>query len=89
VHWAVWGDNRAGVEGTLHRISCIRNRRGDVVGLTCRAGPRRDGARGHGPRPAAHEQQPPLPRQVRPILLNLSATGFWNDKALKQYNMQE
>lgn len=32
------GDNRAGVEGTLHRISAIRNRRGDVVGLTCRVG---------------------------------------------------
>jgi stage III sporulation protein SpoIIIAA len=32
------GDNRAGVEGTLHRISAIRNRREDVVGLTCRVG---------------------------------------------------
>ena len=32
------GDNRAGVEGTLHRISAIRNRRGDVIGLTCRVG---------------------------------------------------
>jgi stage III sporulation protein SpoIIIAA len=32
------GDNRAGVEGTLHRISAIRNRRGSVVGLTCRVG---------------------------------------------------
>ena len=32
------GDNRAGVEGTLHRISGIRNRRGSVVGLTCRVG---------------------------------------------------
>jgi len=31
-------DNRAGIERTLHRISCIRNRRGDVVGLTCRVG---------------------------------------------------
>ena len=31
-------DNRAGIERTLHRISCIRNRRGDVVGLTCRIG---------------------------------------------------
>jgi stage III sporulation protein SpoIIIAA len=29
-------DNRAGIERTLHRISAIRNRRGDVVGLTCR-----------------------------------------------------
>lgn len=31
-------DNRAGVEGTLHRISAIRSRRGDIVGLTCRVG---------------------------------------------------
>jgi stage III sporulation protein SpoIIIAA len=32
------GDNRAGVEGTLHRISAIRNRKGSIVGLTCRVG---------------------------------------------------
>ena len=32
------GDNRAGIEGTLHRISCIRNRRGHIVGMTCRVG---------------------------------------------------
>ena len=32
------GDNRAGIESTLHRISAIRNRRGDVIGLTCRVG---------------------------------------------------
>lgn len=32
------GDNRAGIEQTLHRISAIRNRRGDVIGLTCRVG---------------------------------------------------
>lgn len=31
-------DNRAGIERTLHRISAIRNRSGDVVGLTCRVG---------------------------------------------------
>ena len=31
-------DNRAGIERTLHRISGIRNRRQDVVGLTCRVG---------------------------------------------------
>ena len=31
-------DNRSGIPGTLHRISAIRNRRGDVVGLTCRIG---------------------------------------------------
>ena len=32
------GDNRAGIEQTLHRISAIRNRSGDIVGLTCRVG---------------------------------------------------
>ena len=31
-------DNRAGIERTLHRISAIRNRRGSIVGLTCRVG---------------------------------------------------
>jgi stage III sporulation protein AA len=31
-------DNRAGIERTLHRISGIRDRRGHVVGLTCRVG---------------------------------------------------
>lgn len=31
-------DNRAGMEATLHRISAIRNRRGKIVGLTCRVG---------------------------------------------------
>ncbi|HEV8192420.1 MAG TPA: AAA family ATPase, partial [Ktedonobacterales bacterium] len=31
-------DNRAGIERTLHRISALRNRRGEVVGLTCRVG---------------------------------------------------
>jgi stage III sporulation protein SpoIIIAA len=29
-------DNRAGIEHTLHRISAIRNRMGEVIGLTCR-----------------------------------------------------
>ncbi|KAM3195318.1 hypothetical protein ACQJBY_071437 [Aegilops geniculata] len=32
------GDNRAGISRTLHRISAIRNRQGDIVGLTCRVG---------------------------------------------------
>ncbi|MUG96783.1 AAA family ATPase [Scytonema sp. UIC 10036] len=32
------GDNRAGIEQTLHRISAIRNRTGDIIGLTCRVG---------------------------------------------------
>ena len=31
-------DNRAGIARTLHRISAIRNRKGNVVGLTCRVG---------------------------------------------------
>ncbi|MGC8878878.1 MAG: AAA family ATPase, partial [Anaerolineae bacterium] len=31
-------DNRAGIERTLHRISAIRNRQGNIVGLTCRVG---------------------------------------------------
>ncbi len=31
-------DNRAGIERTLHRISAIRNRKGQIVGLTCRVG---------------------------------------------------
>ena len=32
------GDNRAGIERTLHRISAILNRQGHIVGLTCRVG---------------------------------------------------
>ncbi|GBF81397.1 single-stranded DNA-binding protein [Aphanothece sacrum FPU1] len=32
------GDNRAGIERTLHRISAIRNRTGIIIGLTCRMG---------------------------------------------------
>lgn len=35
---AFGGDNRAGIERTLHRISAIRNRDGRIVGLTCRVG---------------------------------------------------
>ncbi len=31
-------DNRAGIERTLHRISALRNRMGDIVGVTCRVG---------------------------------------------------
>jgi stage III sporulation protein SpoIIIAA len=31
-------DNRAGIEGTLHRISGIRNRKDEIIGLTCRVG---------------------------------------------------
>src|SRR5919202_4307514 len=32
------GDNRAGIERTLHRISALRNRAGKAVGLTLREG---------------------------------------------------
>ncbi|HKR99261.1 MAG TPA: AAA family ATPase [Candidatus Dormibacteraeota bacterium] len=38
-HVGAFGDdNRAGIERTLHRISAIRNRAGEIVGLTCRVG---------------------------------------------------
>ncbi len=38
-HVSMFGkDNRAGIERTLHRISAIRNRRGVIIGLTCRVG---------------------------------------------------
>lgn len=32
------GDNRAGIEQALHRISAIGNRTGEIIGLTCRVG---------------------------------------------------
>nr|YP_009391469.1 hypothetical protein [Platysiphonia delicata]ARW59613.1 hypothetical protein [Platysiphonia delicata] len=32
------GDNRSGIECTLHRISSIKNKNGNIVGLTCRVG---------------------------------------------------
>src|SRR6185312_2744976 len=35
---AIGGDNRAGIERTLHRISVIRDRAGRPIGLTCRIG---------------------------------------------------
>jgi stage III sporulation protein SpoIIIAA len=31
-------DDRAGISESLHRISCLRNRRGEIIGLTCRVG---------------------------------------------------
>ncbi len=31
-------DNRSGIDGTLHRISAIKNRHGKIVGITCRVG---------------------------------------------------
>jgi stage III sporulation protein SpoIIIAA len=53
LHWveerlgAFGTDNRAGIPATLHRISAMRNRRGEVVGLTLRSRSRRDGHRRH------------------------------------------
>jgi len=35
---AFTSDNRSGLEGTLHRISALRNRQGEIIGLTCRLG---------------------------------------------------
>ena len=32
------GDNRSGIEYTLHRISSIKNRQSSIIGLTCRVG---------------------------------------------------
>ena len=32
------GNNRAGIPSTLHRISAIKNRKGKIVGVTCRVG---------------------------------------------------
>lgn len=31
-------DNRSGIEKTLHRVSCLKNRKGNIIGLTCRVG---------------------------------------------------
>lgn len=31
-------DNRTGIKQTLHRVSCLKNRQGLIVGLTCRVG---------------------------------------------------
>ncbi|KNC76762.1 hypothetical protein SARC_10756, partial [Sphaeroforma arctica JP610] len=31
-------DNRAGTDGSLHRISALRSRSGEILGLTCRVG---------------------------------------------------
>ena len=31
-------DNRTGINKTLHRISCIKNKDGIIIGLTCRIG---------------------------------------------------
>ena len=37
------GDNRAGLSGTLHRISAIRDRDRSVIGLTYRVGRHMEG----------------------------------------------
>ncbi len=37
-------DNRTGIERTLHRISCVRDRYGEIVGLTVRVGRAVEGA---------------------------------------------
>jgi stage III sporulation protein SpoIIIAA len=31
-------DNRTGIEKTLHRVSCLKNKKGNIIGLTCRIG---------------------------------------------------
>jgi len=31
-------DNRAGIERSLHRVSCLKNRKGNIIGLTYRVG---------------------------------------------------
>ena len=58
-------DNRAGIERTLHRISCIRNRKGRIVGLTCRIG-RASSARSKLSRTSCgrEERAPPRPPGV-------------------------
>ncbi|KAH0897766.1 hypothetical protein HID58_047334 [Brassica napus] len=38
LQFAFTNDNRAGISRTLHRISAIRNRKGEIIGLTCRVG---------------------------------------------------
>lgn len=40
-------DNRTGIEQTLHRVSCIRNQQGLIIGLTCRVGRILFGAANH------------------------------------------
>ncbi len=60
-------DNRAGIERTLHRISCIRNRRGRIVGLTCRVGRAIFGTIAHhrGHHPQRRERAAPGPPRRR------------------------
>ncbi len=60
-------DNRVGVEGTLHRISAIRNRYQDLVGITIRIGRHLPGA--------ANPLRPWLERQENLLILGPPASG--------------
>ncbi len=60
-------DNRVGVEGTLHRISAIRNRYQDLVGVTIRIGRHLPGA--------AEPLRPWLLRQDNLLILGPPGSG--------------
>src|SRR2546426_5983660 len=60
-------DNRAGIEGTLHRISAIRNRYQDLVGVTMRVGR-------HLPK-VAEPLQPTLARGESLLILGPPGSG--------------
>ena len=60
-------DNRVGVEGTLHRISAIRNRYQDLVGVTIRIGRHLPGA--------AEPLRPWLLRQENLLILGPPGSG--------------
>ena len=60
-------DNRTGIEGTLHRVSAIRNRYQDVVGVTMRVGRHLPGA--------ADPLQPTLARGESLLILGPPGSG--------------
>jgi len=60
-------DNRAGIEGTLHRISAIRNRYQDLVGVTLRVGRHLAGV--------ADSLQPTLAREESLLILGPPGSG--------------
>lgn len=60
-------DNRAGIEGTLHRISAIRNRYQDLIGLTMRVGRHLSGV--------ADPLQPALARGESLLILGPPGSG--------------